>query len=144
MSHTNEGTRFKAAGTAVLLLLSGALLGVLVDRLWLVPREAAAASLTMEAMAERLDLEPSEEARVRALLDSMHAEVMAAAQAGPDSLLVMARSAHQRLEAALPPDARPAFRAWMAAHHEAMMQRMEGRRRHESGAPEGSSPRDHR
>lgn len=130
MNEWKHGARRKAAAAAALLLLAGSLLGVLVDRLWLLPRGVEAMPLTAQAMAARLALSPSEEARIRALLDSMHAEVTVAAQQGPDSLLTMARSAHLRLEAALPPDARPKFRAWMQDHHRQIMERTGGARMH--------------
>jgi hypothetical protein len=116
--------RGEAVAAAVLLLLAGGVSGVLVDRLFLLPRDAEEMPLTSQAMAARLDLSPAEEARMRALLDSMHAEVTAAAQLGPDSLAVTARRVHVRVEAALPPGARPAFRAWMHEHHRQLMRRM--------------------
>lgn len=130
MNEPKTGTRRKAAAAAVLLLLAGGLLGVLVDRLWLVPREAEAAPLTAHAMATRLDLNAAEEARIRALLDTLHSEMTAAAQQGPDSLHSASRNAHQRIEAALPPDARVEFRAWLREHHRQMMERMDGVRMH--------------
>ncbi len=130
MNRWRDGARGKAAAAAALLLLTGGLLGVVVDRLWLLPRGVEAMPLTAQAMAARLDLSPSDETRIRALLDSMHAEVTAAAQHGPDSLLTMARRAHLRLEAALPPDARPEFRAWLQDHHHQMIERATGTRMH--------------
>lgn len=134
MNQRESGARWKAAGAAALLLVAGGLLGVLVDRLWLVPREAEAAPLTVQAMAERLGLSASEEARIRALLDTMHNEMTAAAQHGSDSLHSAARSAHQRLEAALPADARAEFRAWLQEHHRQMMERMDAERMHGPGS----------
>jgi hypothetical protein len=110
----------------VLLLLTGAALGVLVDRLWLQVPVADAMPLTADALAEYLGLGPTEEAHVRSLLDSMHAEVTAATAAGPEALAAAARNAHQRIEAALPPDARPEFRTWVEGHHRQMMERMQG------------------
>ena len=133
MNQWKGDARRKSAGAAALLLLAGALLGVLVDRFWLLPRGVEAMSLTATAMAARLDLGPSDEARIRALLDSIHADMSAAAPQGPDSLRSMARSAHMRLEAALPPRARPGFRAWIHDHHNQMMQRMRGDRMHGPG-----------
>jgi hypothetical protein len=133
MNQWKGGARRRSAGAAALLLLAGALLGVLVDRFWLLPRGVEAMSLTATAMAARLDLGPSDEARIRALLDSIHADMSAAAPQGPDSLRSMARSAHMRLEAALPPRARPGFRAWIHDHHNQMMQRMGGDRMHGPG-----------
>ena len=133
MTPRKDGGRWKAATAAALLLVAGGLSGVLVDRLWLLPRDVEAMPLTAHAMAERLDLDPSEEVRVRALLDSMHAEITTAAQHGPDSLRAMARSGHLRLEAALPPRARPEFRAWIRDHHHHMMERMDSGKMHGPG-----------
>lgn len=134
MNQWKGGTRRKAAAAAVLLLLAGGLLGVVVDRLWLFPREAESTPLTARAMAARLGLNASEEARIRALLDTMHSEMTAAAQQGSDSLHSAARNAHQRLEAALPPDARAEFRVWIQEHHRQMMQRVDGVRMHGPGS----------
>lgn len=134
MNQWTGDTRRKAAAAAALLLLAGGLLGVWVDRVLLFPREAEAAPLTARAMAARLGLSASEETRIRALLDTMHSEVMAAAQHGSDSLHSAARNAHQRLEAALPPDARAEFRVWIQEHHRQMMERMGGERMHGPGS----------
>jgi hypothetical protein len=128
-----NGARRRAVATAGLLLFVGAVTGVLVDRLWLLPRTVEATPLTVRAMAARLDLAPPEEARVLTLLDSMHAELLTAAEHGPDSLRTAARNAHQRLEAALPPRARPEFRAWIQDHHHQLMERMGGARMHAPG-----------
>jgi hypothetical protein len=122
MSSTAD--RVRAAGTAALLLLTGAFLGVSVDRVWLSPPPAEAVSLTAGAMSERLGLSPEEEARLNLLLDSLHTEVMAAALDGPEALRVATEDAHRRIEASLPPEARPAFHAWMQEHHEHMMRQM--------------------
>ena len=124
INRSNGGARWRAFAAAALLLLAGAAAGVLVDRLLLMPREAEAMPLTTRAMAARLDLDPAAEARMRALLDSMHAEVTAAAQHGPDSLAAAARRVHLRVEAALPPDARPAFRVWMHEQHRQLMRHL--------------------
>lgn len=130
MNRPNRGTRRTAAAAAVLLLLlAGGLLGVVVDRVWLLPaghRGAEAMPLTVDALVARLDLSPSEEARMRALLDSMHTELAAAARHGSDSLHSAGRNAHQRLEAALPAPARAEFRAWIEEHHRQMLERMGG------------------
>jgi hypothetical protein len=130
MSQWKRGTRRKAIATAALLLLAGGAAGVLIDRLWLLPREAVAMPLTAHAMAARLDLSAADQARVRALLDSMHADMTAAAQQGSDSLLTTARNAHRRIEAALPPDARAEFRAWMHEHHRQLLARIGSGRMH--------------
>lgn len=118
---------WKAALTALLLLLTGAALGIAADRLWLTgPPEAEAAPLTVDAMARSLDLSPAERARVQRLLDSLEVEVAAASSAGPDSLRAVARRARTRLEDALPAGARSGFRQWMQGHHQRMMERMHG------------------
>lgn len=144
MNTWQDGARRKATAAAVLLLLAGGLLGVLVDRLWLLATEAEAMPLTADAMAARLELGPSDEARIRAVLDSLHAGVMAAARHGPDSLLTATRSAHLRIEEALPPDTRPEFRSWMQGHHRQMMERVRGGPMHGPGSmmmPGGMAPR---
>lgn len=122
-----RGAGWKAALTALLLLLTGAALGVAADRLWLrSPPDAVAAPLTVDAMARSLELAPAERARVQRLLDSLEVEVAAASRAGPDSLRAVARRARTRLEDALPPGARSEFRQWMQSHHQRMMERMHG------------------
>jgi hypothetical protein len=119
--------RWKPALTALLLLLTGAALGVAADRLWLTgPPEAGGVPLTVDAMARSLDLSPEERARVQQLLDSLEVEVAAASRAGPDSLRTVARRARTRLEDALPAGARSEFRQWMQGHHQWMMERMHG------------------
>lgn len=132
-----DGARRKAAATAALLLFAGALLGVAVDRLWLRPGPAQATLLTTHGLASRLNLDSAEEARIRSLLDSIHADVSASAQHGPDSLRSTAQRAHARLESALPPRARSEFREWMHEQHREMMGRMDGARLHgPSAGPE--------
>ena len=131
MNAWNDRPRRKAWMAAALLLLAGGLSGVLVDRLWLIPRGDETMPLTAHALAARLDLAPSEEARIRALLDSMHADVVDAARHGPDSLAAAARHAHRRLETALPPHSRVEFRAWLVDHHRQMLERMDDARAHE-------------
>jgi hypothetical protein len=96
-------------------------MGILVDRLWLSPPEAHATPLTAEAMAVRLGLSSAEEARLRALLDSLHREILHHA---PDSLGSAVRDAQLRIEAALPVRARSEFRAWVQEHHEQLRGRM--------------------
>jgi hypothetical protein len=127
MTHESEGgSRRKAGAAAALLVLAGVALGVVVDRLWLMPPEAAAMPLTPEALVAHLELRPEDEARVRVLLESLHGEVTSAAAAGPEALAAVARSAHERIEQALPPEARPAFREWVEEHHAQMTERMHG------------------
>jgi hypothetical protein len=121
MSVPNRDARWRAAGTAVLLLLIGAVLGITVDRLWLSPPTSQAASLTVETMASRLGLSSMEERRLGALLDSLHAEILAAIAHGPDSLRAATDAAHRRIDASLPVEARPGFHAWMQEHHEQLM-----------------------
>jgi len=115
----------RTAAAAALLVLAGGLAGIAVDRLWILPSEAPASPLTVDALVERLGLDGPEEAEIRALMDSLHAEVVTAARAGPDSLAAAARSAHRRIEGALPADARPAFRAWVRDHHGHAMGRLD-------------------
>src|SRR5262245_46807640 len=121
-----DGARWRGAATAVLLLVTGALMGILVDRYWLAPPPMHAAPLTAEAMAARLRLSPAETERVRRLLDSLHTEILGVVPQGPDSLAKAARDAQKRIEAVLPPDARAEFRAWMQQHHDQLMSRMHG------------------
>lgn len=128
MKKWTDAARWRAAGTAALLVVTGGVMGVLVDRLWLSPPEAHATPLTAEALAARLGLSSAEEAHLRALLDSLHTEILHHA---PDSLGIAVRNAQLRIEAALPADARPEFRAWMQEHHEQLRGRMRG------------GPRDH-
>ena len=126
---------WRAAGTAALLLVTGGAMGVAVDRLWLSPPELEAAPLTAEAMATRLGLSPEDEAHLRALLDSLHAEIVAAVQQGPDSLRIAVRDAQLRIEAALPVDARTEFREWIQEHHQQMRRMHGGRRDHGATHP---------
>jgi hypothetical protein len=136
VTRSRAGTRWKALAAATLLLLAGGVSGVLVDRLWLLPRTAEPMPLTARAMAARLGLSPAEEARMSALLDSMHVEVATAAHHGPDSLAATARRVHARVESTLPSHARPAFRAWMHEHHQQLMRRIgSGRDDHDARHP---------
>lgn len=124
MKSWTDGARWRAAGTAALLLLAGGAMGIVADRLWLSPAPVEAAPLTAEAMATRLDLSASEAAHVRALLDSLHAEILVILQQNPDGLATKVRDAHRRIEAALPVDVRPEFHAWIRQHHDQMMNRV--------------------
>jgi hypothetical protein len=126
MTKWTDGVWWRAAGAAALLLVTGGVMGVLVDRLWLPPPKTHATPLTAEAMATRLGLTSAEEARLRALLDSLRGEIHAVVQRAPDSLQAAVRNAQRRIEAALPPDARSEFRAWMKEHHAQMVGRMHG------------------
>ncbi len=125
MKKWTDGARWRAAGTAALLLVTGGVMGVLVDRLWLAPPEFKATPLTTEAMAAHLRLSSVEEAHLRALLDSLHPEILAAARHGPDSLRAATRNAQSRIEAVLPAHTRSEFRTWIREHHEHMT-RMHG------------------
>ncbi|MQA88742.1 MAG: hypothetical protein GEU90_00710 [Gemmatimonas sp.] len=128
MNKWTDGVRWRVFGTAALLFTAGGATGVLMDRVWLSPPQAEATPLTAEAMVARLGLSASEAARVQALLyDSLHAEIHAAVQQGPDSLRAAVRNARRRIEAALPSEARPEFGAWMEEQYEHMMGRMDGR-----------------
>lgn len=141
MSKRSE--RARAAWTAFLLLLTGLALGIVVDRVLLTPAPADASPLTVESLADRIDLSPEDAARLRVLLDSLHGEVMAAAAEGPEALRAATEAAHGRIEASLPPGTRPAFRSWLQEHREHMMRRMhadhmgEGMEGLMRGAPEG-------
>lgn len=129
-----DPARWKAAAAAILLLVAGAALGVTVDRLWIAGAgQARATPLTVQEMARSLELGPRETSRVQEVLDSLEAELVEAARAGPDSLRVLARQARSRLHRALPPGARPEFSRWMQRHHQRMMERMH---------PEGRMPMD--
>jgi len=127
MRPSSERARARAAGTATILLLAGGVFGVAVDRLWLSVRAPTAelTPLTAGAMAERLGLPPEEEARLGALLDSLHGELMSSVADGPEALRAVTEAAHRRIDASLPPETRPAFHSWMQEHHEEMMERMQ-------------------
>lgn len=118
--------RLRAAGAAIALVLFGALLGITVDRLLHDPGPVAQASLTADAMAARLGLAAEDEARLRALVDTLNTEVLAAMAEGPDALLAATHAAHLRIEASLPEEARTSFHAWMREQHRQMMHHMEG------------------
>lgn len=124
MKNWTDGARWRAAGAAALLLVTGGGVGVVADRVWLSPPEVQATPLTAEAMAKRLALSSGEEEHLRALLDSLHAEILAVVEQEPDSLRAAVRNAQHRIEAALPPDVRSDFRAWMREHHDQMIGRM--------------------
>ena len=135
MKRWTDRTWWRAAGTAALLLVTGGVMGVMVDRLWLSPRELQAAPLTAEAMASRLGLSSEDEARLRVLLDSLHSEILAAVAQGPDSLRAAVRSAQHSIEAVLPAEARAGFREWIQEHHQQMRRMHGGRRDHGATHP---------
>jgi len=118
--------RLRAAGTAIALVLFGALLGITVDRLLHEPVPVARAPLTADAMAARLGLAAEDEARLRALVDTLNSEVLAAMAEGPEALLAATHAAHLRIEASLPEEARTAFHSWMREQHRQIMHHMEG------------------
>ena len=125
MTPSIDRARRRAAGAAIFLLLTGAVLGVTADRLWFSPGVAEAIpSLTAQGMADRLGLSAQDEARLNALLDTLHQEVLASVAEGPESLRAATDAAHRRIEASLPPEARSGFHGWMREHHEQMMHQM--------------------
>jgi len=123
MTTLRDAARWRAAATAALLVVAGAVMGVVADRLWMSPPDAQTTPLTAQAMVARLGLSSAEAAHVRALLDSLHVEVHAAVQQGPDSLRRAVRNAQQRIEAALPPDTRSEFHTWLQQQYRHMMDR---------------------
>jgi len=124
MNGSRRAARSRAAVAAALLLVAGAIMGIALDRLWLSPRSTQATPLTAAAMSDRLALAPADQARITALLDTLHREISAAMAHGPDSVRAATDAAHRRIEASLPPEARPEFRAWMLGHQQHMMQRL--------------------
>jgi hypothetical protein len=63
---------------------------------------------------------------VRSVLDSLQTVVSQAALAGADSLRSVSVEGRRRIEEALPPDRRAAFRQWMEQRHAQMMREMGG------------------
>jgi hypothetical protein len=124
MNGSRRAARLRAAGAAAFLLIAGAIMGIALDRLWLSPYGAQATPLTAAAMSDRLGLAPADQARIAALLDTLHGEISGAMVHGPDSVRAATAAAHRRIEASLPPEARPEFRAWMLGHQQHMMQRL--------------------
>jgi len=121
MTLMNWGTRWSAIGSAALLLVTGALVGVTVDRLWISPSVIEAAPLTAETMVSHLGLSDPEGRRLNALLDTLHADLSAAMDRGPEALREATDAAHRRIDASLPAEARADFHVWMQEHHEQMM-----------------------
>jgi hypothetical protein len=115
--------RLRAAAAATLLLVAGMAIGIVVDRTLLVPT-ADASDLTFESLAERIELSSEEAARLRILMDSLHADVMGSAARGPEALRAATEAAHARIEASLSPDARAEFRAWLEEHRQHMVRRV--------------------
>jgi len=124
MTHLVDPVRRRAAGAAALFLVAGVALGITLDRLVLSPPDATASPLTAEAMARELGLSDADEARLLVVLDGLHRELLAYAELGPDSFAVAARNAQHRISAALPPDARAGFHAWIGEHHGQLMRRL--------------------
>ena len=134
MSFHTIGPRRGAALAAALLVTFGAVLGITLDRLWLGRAPVAAAAtltptpLTLDAMAEALDLDSAARARLGTRLDSLGEHLARATAQGPDSLRAAARHAREQVEAALPADRRQPFRRWMDGHRDRMIQMMRGGR----------------
>jgi hypothetical protein len=104
-----------------MLFVSGALVGIVSDRVVLRPAPLAATPLTVNAMVDHLGLSESESARVRVLLDSLHTELARVLVENPDSLRVSVHEIRDRIEAALPESARVEFREWILEHHQSMI-----------------------
>lgn len=145
MNDWSPDARWRTVLTATLLLVAGGVMGVVADRLWRSAAETHATPLTADAMAAHLGLSSPEEAELRALLDSLDTEIRAVVQRDPDSLRTVVQSAHRRIEAALPADARAGFRAWMHEHHLQLMSRMHGAHRDHGASlePRSDSVGDH-
>jgi hypothetical protein len=145
MTQWTADGRWRAAAAATFLLLAGGVMGVLADRHWLSPPPVEASPLTADAMTTRLGLSSAEAARIRALLDSLHADIHTAVGHGPDSLQGAIRNAQWRIENALPLEARSEFRAWMREQYQHTMEHMrdrmhDGRMDHRPG--HGRDPRE--
>ncbi len=117
MSERFSDPRWKAALATAAVFALGVIVGIAIDRLGTgrAPERAAAAPLTVEALAEALDLESDDRARVREVVDSLENAIARASAEGPASLRAAAQEARQQLEAALPADRRGRFRSWMEA-----------------------------
>ena len=129
MTRPTWDTRWRVGLPAVLVFIWGAMAGVAIDRFWLTDGARAtellaAAPLTAQSLAEDLELDASQKARIDALLDSLRPVLERAAVQGPDSLQAAARMARQRLEEALPDDRRPPFERWMSDRQAQMMDDM--------------------
>lgn len=135
MTAPTRHARLRAAGTALLLVLIGAALGITADRLMHTPTSVTPTPLTADAMAAQLGLSPEAEARLRALVDTLNVGVVAAMADGPAALMAATHDAHLRIEASLPEQSRPAFHAWMQQQHTQMMSRMQGMRPGAGGLP---------
>jgi len=127
MSRAGNHERRMAGIAAGLLVVLGAVLGITLDRTLLGRAPVAVATpLTLDAMAQDLDLDSAARARVQERLDSLDASVTRAAEQGVDSLRAAAQRARQELENALPDSRRPQFRQWMNQHRNQMMRMMRG------------------
>lgn len=125
MNGIGTAARLRSGGTAALLVLSGALLGIAADRFWLSQGEPVDAALTADTLADHLGLDPAAEASLSALLDTLHAEILSAAAFGPDSLQAKVDHAHRRIAESLPTESRTSFHSWMQGHHEEVMRRLQ-------------------
>lgn len=123
MSFRAYGADWTVLVPTALIFLFGGVTGVAVDRLWRASQrtELPDAPLTAHGMVEELGLDPAQEARLTALLDTLEPAIARAAVQGPDSLQAAARIARQRMEDALPPDVRGNFRRWMTDRRDEMM-----------------------
>ena len=131
MSRGGNHERRMAGIAAGLLIALGVVLGITLDRtLFGRAPVAAATPLTLDAMAQDLDLDSVVRARVQQRLDSLDVTVSRAAEQGADSLRAAAQRARQELENVLPDSRRPQFRAWMNQHRNQMMMMMRGGRMH--------------
>lgn len=126
---TNTTLQWRAAIAAALLIALGAFLGVSIDRIWLVTFGARdqQSQVSVEALSTALRLDTREKQELAALVDSIGWSIAEAIEQNPDSLPQVARRARDRLEEAVPPDARPRFRNWMDGRRSEMLDRMRGR-----------------
>ena len=127
MSPRFADPRRKASLALAFIFAAGVLVGVAADRVWTgrLPASASATPLTADALADSLHLDAAERARVRQVVDSLDTAIVRAGAGGTESLQVTAACARLRLEEALPPNRRAAFRTWMQRHHARMMRMME-------------------
>jgi hypothetical protein len=121
MTASRSGARLRAIGSAAFLLLTGAAIGITVDRTLIAGPADQVAPLTAESMVARLGLSADEARKLNLLLDSLHAELSAAMVRGPEALREATSAAHRQIDASLPPEARADFHVWMQEHHDLMM-----------------------
>lgn len=116
----------KAVIVAFALFSLGAVAGISADRWWNERQQPLpqAGQLTVPAMAQALDLDNAQQARVADLLQDLEIQVAQATREGPAALQEAARNARQRLEEEIPADRRERFRSWMGEHREWMSEQM--------------------